>query len=301
MINPKKLMMPIAQRLIGKVDVSFEFFPPNTEKMEQTLWQSIERLAPLSPDFISVTYGAGGSTRDRTHNIVSRIQNEKHIATAAHLTCVAASKSEVSAVAESYWSAGIRHIVALRGDPIKDQVAHQAQIDGYMYAVDLVAALKKIANFDITVAAYPEIHPEAKSAQADLDNLKRKVDAGANRAITQFYFEAETYLRFRDQAASAGINIPIIPGILPVTNYNQVLRFAKSCGAHIPEWMADLFVGLDDDPATRKLVAATVVAEHCRVLQSEGVDNFHFYTLNRADLVYAICHILGIRPLDVDV
>lgn len=301
MINPKKLMMPIAQRLIGKVDVSFEFFPPNTEKMEQTLWQSIERLAPLSPDFISVTYGAGGSTRDRTHNIVSRIQNEKHIATAAHLTCVAASKSEVSAVAESYWSAGIRHIVALRGDPIKDQVAHQAQIDGYMYAVDLVAALKKIANFDITVAAYPEIHPEAKSAQADLDNLKRKVDAGANRAITQFYFEAETYLRFRDQAASVGINIPIIPGILPVTNYNQVLRFAKSCGAHIPEWMADLFVGLDDDPATRKLVAATVVAEHCRVLQSEGVDNFHFYTLNRADLVYAICHILGIRPLDVDV
>ena len=301
MINPKKLMMPIAQRLIGKVDVSFEFFPPNTEKMEQTLWQSIERLAPLSPDFISVTYGAGGSTRDRTHNIVSRIQNEKHIATAAHLTCVAASKSEVSAVAESYWSEGIRHIVALRGDPIKDQVAHRAQIDGYMYAVDLVAALKKIANFDITVAAYPEIHPEAKSAQADLDNLKRKVDAGANRAITQFYFEAETYLRFRDRAASVGINIPIIPGILPVTNYNQVLRFAKSCGAHVPEWMADLFIGLDGDPATRQLVAATVVAEHCRVLQSEGVHNFHFYILNRADLVYAICHILGIRPLDVDV
>jgi len=188
-INPKKLMMPIAQRLIGKVDVSFEFFPPNTEKMEQTLWQSIDRLAPLSPNFISVTYGAGGSTRDRTHNIVSRIQNEKHVPTAAHLTCVAASKSEVSAVAKGYWSEGIRHIVALRGDPIKGQVAHQAQIDGYMYAADLVAALKKIANFDITVAAYPEIHPEAKSAQADLDNLKRKVDAGANRAITQFYFE----------------------------------------------------------------------------------------------------------------
>jgi methylenetetrahydrofolate reductase (NADPH) len=301
MINHKRLKMPIAQRLIGKVDVSFEFFPPNTKKMEKTLWQSIDRLAPLSPDFISVTYGAGGSTRERTHNIVSRIQNEKHIATAAHLTCVGASKSEVDAVAKGYWSEGIRHIVALRGDPIKDQVADQAQIDGYMYATDLVAALKKIANFDITVAAYPEIHPEAKSAKADLDNLKRKVDAGANRAITQFYFEAETYLRFRDQATSAGINIPIIPGILPVTNYNQVHRFAKSCGAHIPEWMANLFVGLDDDPATRQLVAATVVAEHCRVLQSQGVHSFHFYTLNRADLVYAICHILGIRPVGVDV
>jgi methylenetetrahydrofolate reductase (NADPH) len=300
MINPETLKPLIAQGVKGKVSVSFEFFPPSTEEMEKMLWQSVDRLAPLSPDFVSVTYGAGGATRERTHNIVNRIQNEKKIATAAHLTCVAASRSEINSVARNYWSDGIRHIVALRGDPIKDVSAHQARVDGFMYAVDLVAALKKIANFDITVAAYPEIHPEAKSAQADLDNLKRKVDAGANRAITQFFFEAETYLRFRDKAVSAGINVPIIPGILPVTNYNQVLRFAKSCGASVPKWMADLFVGLDDDPNTKRLVAATVVAEHCRVLQSQGVDNFHFYTLNRADLIYAICHILGIRSVSVD-
>ena len=290
-------IMPITQQIIGAVNVSFEFFPPNTIEMEQALWKSIERLAPLSPEFISVTYGAGGSTRDRTHNIVSRIQNEKQIATAAHLTCVAASKSEIHSIATNYWSEGIRHIVALRGDPIKDHVTHQAEDDGYMYAAHLVTALKKIANFDITVAAYPEMHPEAKSAQADLDNLKRKVDAGANRAITQFFFEAETYLRFRDKAVSAGINVPIIPGILPVTNYKQVVKFSKSCGTSVPEWMTNLFADLDDDPSTRKLVAATVVAQHCSVLQSEGVNNFHFYTLNRADLVYAICHILGIRSV----
>jgi methylenetetrahydrofolate reductase (NADPH) len=300
MINSKNSILPNAQRIIGNVGVSFEFFPPNTEKMEQTLWQSVDRLAPLSPDFISVTYGAGGSTRERTHEIVSRIQNEKHIATAAHLTCVAASKSEINSIAKTYWSNGIRHIVALRGDPIKNHETNRTQTDGYMYAVDLVTALKKIENFDITVAAYPEMHPEAKSAQADLNNLKRKVDAGATRAITQFFFDAETYLRFRDQAVSAGINVPIIPGILPVTNYEQVYKFATSCGASVPEWMADLFDGLDADPATRKLVAATVVAELCEILQSEGVNNFHFYTLNRADLVYAICHILGIRSVGVD-
>jgi len=295
MINKNELVMPIAQPLSGKVGVSFEFFPPNTEKMEQTLWNSVERLAPLKPDFVSVTYGAAGSTRERTHSIVSRIQKEKGIAAAAHLTCVAASRDEVIAVAESYWAEGIRHIVALRGDPPEGQAKYEPHPDGFPFAVDLVTALKKIADFDISVAAYPEVHPEAKSAEADLDNLKRKIDAGASRAITQFYFDASTYLRFRDRVAAAGITVPIIPGILPVTNFKQVIKFAGLCGASVPDWMADLFIGLDDDPGTRQLVAATVVAEHCRVLQSEGVDKFHFYTLNRADLAYAICHILGIR------
>jgi len=300
MSDAKKLIMPIAQPLSGKVGVSFEFFPPNTEKMETTLWESVERLAPLAPDFVSVTYGAGGSTRERTHSIVSRIQKEKGITAAAHLTCVAASRDEVNAVAENYWAEGIRNIVALRGDPPEGHSKYEPHPDGYAYAVDLVAALKKIADFDISVAAYPEVHPEAKSAEADLDNLKRKIDAGASRAITQFYFNAETYLRFRDKASAAGINVPIIPGILPVTNYKQVQKFSTMCGAEVPDWMADLFVGLDGDSETRHLVAATVVAEHCRVLQSEGVDKFHFYTLNRADLVYAICHILGIRPAGSD-
>ncbi|MBT5938350.1 MAG: methylenetetrahydrofolate reductase [NAD(P)H], partial [Rhodospirillaceae bacterium] len=270
MNNKNELVMPIAQPLSGKVGVSFEFFPPNTEKMEQTLWNSVERLAPLSPDFVSVTYGAGGSTRERTHSIVSRIQKEKGIAAAAHLTCVAASRDEVTAVAENYWAEGIRHIVALRGDPPEGQEKYEPHPDGFPFAVDLVTALKKIADFDISVAAYPEVHPEAKSAESDLDNLKRKIDAGANRAITQFYFDAATYLRFRDRVAAAGITVPIIPGILPVTNFKQVLKFAGMCGASVPDWMADLFIGLDDDPGTRQLVAATVVAEHCRVLQSEG-------------------------------
>jgi methylenetetrahydrofolate reductase (NADPH) len=295
MTEPKKLVMPIAQPLMGKVGVSFEFFPPSTEKMEQTLWESVERLAPLSPDFVSVTYGAGGSTRERTHAIVSRIQKEKGITAAAHLTCVAASRDEVNAVAENYWAEGIRNIVALRGDPPEGQTKYEPHPDGYPFAVDLVAALKKIADFDISVAAYPEVHPEAQSADADLDNLKRKIDAGASRAITQFYFDAATYLRFRDRASDAGITVPIIPGILPVTNFKQVTKFSAMCGASVPDWMADLFTGLDGDPGTRQLVAATVTAEHCRVLQSEGVDKIHFYTLNRADLTYAICHILGIR------
>jgi len=287
--------MPIAQPLSGKVGVSFEFFPPSTEKMEQTLWNSVERLAPLAPDFVSVTYGAGGSTRERTHSLVSRIQKEKGVTAAAHLTCVAANRDEVTAVAKNYWAEGIRHIVALRGDPPEGQATYEPHPDGFPFAVDLVSALKKIADFDISVAAYPEVHPEALSAEADLDNLKRKIDAGASRAITQFYFNASTYLRFRDRVTAAGITVPIIPGILPVTNFKQVKKFASMCGASVPDWMADLFVGLDDDPGTRQLVAATVVAEHCRVLQSEGVGKFHFYTLNRADLAYAICHILGIR------
>jgi methylenetetrahydrofolate reductase (NADPH) len=301
MSQKRKLIMPIAKPLSGKVGVSFEFFPPSSEKMETTLWGAVDRLAPLSPEFVSVTYGAGGSTRERTHSIVSQIQNKKGITAAAHLTCVAASKMEVNTVAERYWDAGIRNIVALRGDPPEGHASYKAQPDGYAYAEDLVIALKKIADFDISVAAYPEVHPESRSAEADLDNLKRKVDAGASRAITQFYFEAETYLRFRDRADSAGINIPIIPGILPVTNYYQVIKFASLCGANVPDWMVDLFIGLNDDPGTRKFVAATVVAEHCRVLQSEGVHKFHFYTLNQADLVYAICHILGIRPAKSDV
>ena len=287
--------MPIAQPLSGKVGVSFEFFPPNTEKMEQTLWNSVERLAPLAPDFVSVTYGAGGSTRERTHSLVSRIQKEKGVTAAAHLTCVAANRDEVTAVAKNYWAEGIRHIVALRGDPPEGQATYEPHPDGFPFAVDLVSALKKIADFDISVAAYPEVHPEALSAEADLDNLKRKIDAGASRAITQFYFDASTYLRFRDRVAAAGITVPIIPGILPVTNFKQVKKFASMCGASVPDWMADLFVGLDDDPGTRQLVAATVVAEHCRVLQSEGVGKFHFYTLNRAELTQAICHALGLR------
>ncbi len=289
-------MMPAAGSLSRKVGVSFEFFPPNTKQMEQTLWKSVDRLAPLLPDFMSVTYGAGGSTRDRTHDVVRRIQNEKGVSAAAHLTCVGATKEEINRIASNYWSEGIRQIVALRGDPIENQTVYRPKAKAYNFAVDLVKALKKIGDFEISVAAYPEVHPEARSPDEDLDNLKRKIDAGASRAITQFHFEAETYLRFRDRAASAGINVPVIPGILPVTNFNKVLKFAATCGAHVPDWMAELFSGLDDDTSTRQLVAATVVAEYCRVLQHEGVTDFHFYTLNRANLVYAICHILGIRP-----
>lgn len=292
-VNPG---MAVAHPLPKTMNVSFEFFPPNSEKMEQTLWQSVGRLAPLSPSFVSVTYGAGGSTRERTHTIVNRIQNETGLTAAAHLTCIAASRDEVDEVARQYWANGVRHIVALRGDQPEGDAVYRPHPDGYAYASDLVAGLKSVADFDISVAAYPEVHPEAKSADDDLDNLKRKIDAGANRAITQFFFEAETFLRFRDKAAVAGITQPILPGILPVTNFQQVKKFSALCGASVPEWMEALFNGLDDDPGTRKLIAATVAAEHCRSLQAEGVSDLHFYTLNRADLAYAICHILGLRP-----
>ncbi|MGE0747558.1 MAG: methylenetetrahydrofolate reductase [NAD(P)H] [Rhodospirillales bacterium] len=277
------------------LSVSFEFFPPKTEKMEADLWAAIQRLAPLGPRFVSVTYGAGGSTRDRTHNTVVRIRRETSLVPAAHLTCVAASRGEVDDVARRYWDAGIRHVVALRGDPPEggDYAPHP---DGYAFAAELVAGLKRIADFEVSVAAYPEMHPQAASHAADLDNLRRKVDAGATRAITQYFFEPDTYLRFVERARAAGINVPIVPGILPVTNFAQVVRFSRQCGATVPAWMAHLFEGLDDDAETRRLVAATVAAEQCRRLQAHGVNEFHFYTLNRADLTYAIAHILGIRP-----
>ena len=286
----------LASPLPKDARVSFEFFPPKTQKLEQNLWAAIERLAPVKPKFVSVTYGAGGTTRERTHATVSRIKRETDMEPAAHLTCVGASKDEVDEIAKNYWNEGVRHIVALRGDPAEGQTVYQPFPGGYAYASDLVSGLKKIADFEISVAAYPETHPEAKSENDDIDNLKRKVDAGATRAITQFFFDNDAFLRFLDKTAKAGINIPIIPGILPVTNFARVQEFATATGASIPKWMAELFDGLDDDPETRKLVAATVAAEQCRALYANGVHDFHFYTLNRADLTYAICHILGVRP-----
>ncbi len=278
------------------IEVSFEFFPPKTEKMEQGLWACIQRLAPLHPSYVSVTYGAGGSTRDRTHETVARIRRETELEPAAHLTCVDASRKEVDDVARRYWDAGIRQVVALRGDPPADQERYVPRPDGYVYASDLVAGLKRVADFEISVAAYPEPHPEAPTPEADLENLKRKVDAGASRAITQYFFDPDLFLRFLDRAQAVGITVPIVPGILPVTNFARVAQFSRSCGATVPGWMADLFEGLDDDPETRKLVAATVAAEQCRVLLANGIRHFHFYTLNRADLSFAICHILGVRP-----
>jgi methylenetetrahydrofolate reductase (NADPH) len=287
--------LPIAAASRHQVGVSFEFFPPKTEKMQQSLWECIERLAPLSPDFVSVTYGAGGTTRERTHDTVVRIARETKLKPAAHLTCVGHSRGEVDDIARRYWDEGIRHIVALRGD-MPDGQPYQAHPQGYAYAVDLIAGLKRIADFEISAAAYPETHPDAPSAGFDLDNLKRKVDAGASRAISQYFFDPAVFLAFRERAAKAGITVPILPGILPVTNFAQVQKFSAACGASVPGWMADLFDGLDDDPETRRLVAATMAAEQCRILAAEGVGNFHFYTLNRADLAFAICHILGVRP-----
>ena len=287
------------ERILGftaDVRVSFEFFPPKSEKMERALWHSVERLAPLGPSFVSVTYGAGGTTREKTHEIVARLQSETGIPTAAHLTCVGASTDQIHDIAKRYWDAGIRHIVALRGDPPDGHPVYQPDPDGYPYAADLVRGLKSIADFEISVAAYPETHPEARSTSADLDNLKRKIDEGARRAITQFFFEPDVYLKFRDRAAASGITIPIVPGILPVTNFAQVKSFSKLCGTSVPGWMADRFDGLDEDPETRQLVAASVAIELSRCLVSEGAEDIHFYTLNRADLSYAICHVLGLRP-----
>ena len=282
--------------LRGDIEVSFEFFPPKTAKMEAALWDSIGRLSPLAPRFVSVTYGAGGSTRERTHATVVRIRKETDLTPAAHLTCVGASRSEVLDVAEHYWQAGVRHIVALRGDPPEGQGAYAPHPDGFAYAADLVAGLRKLHDFEISVAAYPETHPHSTSADADLDNLKRKIDAGASRAITQFFFDPAVYFRFMERVRAAGITVPVVPGILPVTNFAQVKKFSAMCGAAVPDWLASLFEGLDEDPDTRRLVAATVAAEQCRALYDGGVREFHFYTLNRADLTYAICHILGLRP-----
>lgn len=286
---------PLFANLDGDIGVSFEFFPPKTEKMEAQLWDTFQTLEPLAPRFVSVTYGAGGSTRERTHATVARIAVESRVPPAAHLTCVEASRAEIDDVARAYWDAGVRHIVALRGD-MPGGAPYRAHPDGYANAVELVAGLKAIAPFDISVAAYPEVHPEAGCAEADLDNLKRKLDAGANRAITQFFFSPEAFLRFRDAAAAAGISAPILPGILPVSNVSQTRRMADMCGTAIPSWMVSLFEGLDDLPAARQLVAATVAAEMCRRLYAGGVRDFHFYTLNRAELSYAICHLLGLRP-----
>ncbi len=286
---------PLFAKARGDIALSFEFFPPKSEAMAATLWQSIETLAPLNPRFVSVTYGAGGSTRERTHQTVARIAAETSLTAAAHLTCVDATRDEVDAVARSYWDAGVRHLVALRGDPPEAGRAFSPHPDGYATAADLVAGLKKVAPFDISVACYPEVHPEATCPDADLDHFKRKVDAGADRAISQFFFSAENFFRFRDRAAAAGMDIEIVPGILPVTNVATTRKFAGQCGAAIPRWMDDIFDGLDALPAARQLIAATVAAELCGQLYAGGVRHFHFYTLNRAELAYAICHLLGVR------
>lgn len=293
--RPPHPAMVVALPLPKGVKVSFEFFPPATEKAEASLWSCIDRLSPVKPSFVSVTYGAGGTTRERTHETVVKIARETNLEAAAHLTCVDSSRQEIDAIASRYWQAGIRHIVALRGDAPEGRGPYVANPQGYAYASDLVSGLKKVGDFEISVAAYPESHPESKSPEADLDNLKRKIDAGASRAITQYFFDPEVYLRFLERARGAGIHVPIVPGILPVTNIAQVKKFSKLSGTTVPDWLSELFEGLDDDPETRKLIAASVAAEQCRVLHASGVNDFHFYTLNRADLTYAICHILGVR------
>ena len=268
--------------------------------MEKKLWLALERLAPLAPRFVSVTYGAGGSTRERTHDTVVAIQRRLGLRPAAHLTCVGSSREEIAAIAQRYWQAGVRHIVALRGDAPEGE-HYQPHPGGYANAAELVAGLKRVADFEISVAAHPEVHPEAVSPQADLDNLKRKMEAGATRAITQYFFDVEIFLRFRDRLAANGIDMPVIPGILPVTNYAQVKKFSARCGASVPRWLSDFFEDVDDDPETRKLVAAHVAGEQCRLLQAEGVQEFHFYTLNRPELARAICRLLGIKPAPVPV
>jgi len=286
---------PLFAQARGDIQVSFEFFPPKTEKMAETLWESIQTLEPLQPRFVSVTYGAGGSTRERTHATVERILGETHLTPAAHLTCVGASREEIDSIARDYWQLGVRNIVALRGDPPEPGARYHPHPDGYRDAAELVAGLKAVAPFDISVAAYPEMHPDSSSRKFDLENLKRKLDAGADRAITQFFFSADCFLRFRDEAAAAGIDVEIVPGILPVSNVATTRRFAAACGASIPDWLDRMFEGLDDLPAARQLIAATVAAELCGQLYAGGVRHFHFYTLNRAELSYAICHLLGVR------
>ncbi len=275
--------------------LSFEFFPPRTEALEAQLWSCIRRLEPLQPSFVSVTYGAAGSTQARTHDTVARLARETTLEPAAHLTCVGADTGAVDEVARRYWDDGVRHIVALRGDPPAGG-RFEPHAGGYNSAAELVAGLKRVADFEITVAAYPEVHPEAASPQADLDNLKRKLDAGAVRAITQVFFEADTYLRFLDRCLAAGITAPVVPGIMPVSNFAAAKRFALSCGTVVPDWLEAMFAGSEEDPEIRRMVGAVVAAEQVRLLQANGVDEFHFYTLNRPDLTYAIAHILGVRP-----
>jgi methylenetetrahydrofolate reductase (NADPH) len=292
--RPSRFVKASNARRIG---VSFEFFPPKTEEMEKTLWESITRLAPLRPNFVSVTYGAGGSTRERTHTTVKRILAETALTPAAHLTCVAATRGEIDAVIGDYCAAGVRHIVALRGDPVGGVAEKYApHPGGYQNGADLVAGIKRLADVEVSVSAYPEKHPDSPTVAADLDMLAAKVDAGAARAITQFFFENDLYFRYLERVRARGINVPVVPGILPVQNFKQTRNFAARCGASVPDWLAERFDGLDDDPATRKLIAAAVAAEQVLDLVDRGVTDFHFYTMNRADLVYAICHLLGLRP-----
>jgi methylenetetrahydrofolate reductase (NADPH) len=280
----------------SRLKVSFEFFPPKNEEMEKTLWESVQRLAPLNPSFVSVTYGAGGSTRERTHNTVAKIVKETHLKPAAHLTCVAATRGEIDSVIKDYWSAGVRHIVALRGDPQTGAgTTYQPHPGGYAYTPDLIEGIRRIADFEVSVSAYPEKHPDSATLDADIEVLKRKVDAGATRAITQFFFENDFYFRYLDKVHAAGIDIPIVPGIIPVLNFKQAASFAQRCGTHVPQWLADRFEGLDDDAATRKLIAAAIAAEQVTDLIDRGVTDLHFYTMNRADLVYAICHLVGVK------
>ena len=282
----------------NRIDVSFEFFPPKDEAMEKTLWDAVTRLAPLSPQFVSVTYGAGGSTRERTHATVKRILNETALTPAAHLTCVAATREEIDGIVRDYRDAGVRHLVALRGDPITGAgEKYTPHPGGYENAAALVAGIKRIApDFEVSVSAYPERHPDSPTLEADIDMLKRKVDNGATRAITQFFFENDLYFRYLDRVRARGIDIPIVPGILPVQNFGAAKNFATRAGATVPNWLAERFAGLDHDPATRKLIAAAVAAEQAIDLLDRGITTFHFYTMNRADLVYAICHLLGLRP-----
>ncbi|MFZ4763059.1 MAG: methylenetetrahydrofolate reductase [NAD(P)H] [Alphaproteobacteria bacterium] len=293
--TPALAVLPSLSSFTEKdVAISFEFFPPKSDKMEEQLWQAVHRLSPLHPSFMSVTYGAGGSTRTRTHATVTKLQGETGISCAAHLTCVGSNVQEIELIANHYWESGIRHIVALRGDVPQDMSAKPVP-DGLNYASDLVRALKKVADFDVSVACYPEKHPEASSLEVDIDHLERKIDAGANRAITQFFFDVEAFERFMELLAKRRINIPVIPGILPVSNVERTRQFAQQCGAHIPDWMQKRFDGLDNDPETRQLVAMVVAVEQCRALHRLGVRQFHFYTLNRAELVYSICRMLGIN------
>ncbi|MBX7248009.1 MAG: methylenetetrahydrofolate reductase [NAD(P)H] [Caulobacteraceae bacterium] len=278
------------------LNVSFEFFPPKTEEAEANLWSSIRRLAPLQPSFVSVTYGAGGSTRERTHRTIRRILDETNLSPAAHLTCVEASKGEIGDILDAYWDAGVRHLVALRGDPPGGLGGpYIPQPDGYANATELAAAAAARHPFEISVGVYPEKHPESPSLDHDIDVLKAKVDAGATRAITQFFFDIDAFLAFVDRARSRGVTIPIVPGVMPVTNFNGLKRMATTCQCRVPDWLSNLFEGLDQDPDTRRLIASSVAAEMCARLEEEGFKDFHFYTLNRADLVYAICRVLGLR------
>ena len=291
--NQREALNQSLAELNGQINVSFEFFPPRTSEMEETLWQSIDRLSILKPKFVSVTFGANSGERDRTHSIIKGIKERTGLEAAPHLTCIDASPAQLRDIATDYWNSGIRHIVALRGDLPPGGGKPE------MYATDLVALLKDVGDFDISVAAYPEVHPEAKSAQADLINLKRKIDAGASRAITQFFFDVESYLRFRDRCVAAGIDVEIVPGILPVSNFKQLQRFATMTNVRVPSWMTSMFEGLDDDAETRKMVGANIAMDMVKILSREGVKDFHFYTLNRAEMSYAICHTLGVRPVAV--